>query len=114
MRVDGNGGSGPNYEPNSLNGPAQVGSAAAPHPANYSGNIERAVVPLTDDDFVQAGNLYRILSPADKANLVSNIANHLKNAKKQFQQRQLAHFKRADAEYGARIEALVAQLQQKL
>ena len=114
MRVDGNGGSGPNYEPNSFGGPTQVGAYAAAHPAAYSGQIERAVVALNDDDFVQAGALYRLMTPEQKANLVNNIAGHLKNAKKQLQQRQLAHFKRADAEYGARIEAALVKLQQKL
>ena len=114
MRVDGNGGSGPNYEPNSFGGPTQAGAPAAIHAASFSGTIERHIVPLNDDDFYQAGQLYRLLSASEKAALINNIAGHLKNAKKQIQQRQLAHFKRADPEYGARIEAALAQLQQKL
>jgi len=114
MRVDGNGGSGPNYEPNSFGGPTQAGASAAIHAASFSGTIERHIVPLNDDDFYQAGQLYRLLSASEKAALINNIAGHLKNAKKQIQQRQIAHFKRADPEYGARVEAALAQLQQKL
>lgn len=114
MAVNGNGGRGPNYEPNSQNGPKQVGAAAAVAKYGVSGEIGRHIQPLNDDDFVQAGLLYKLLTKDAQARLVANIAGNLKNAKKDIQKRQLANFKRADPEYGARIEAAVAQLSQKL
>jgi len=114
MTVNGNFGSAPNYEPNSFGGPNQVGRSAALTPYAVSGNVDRFVVPLKDDDFVQAGNLYRLLPPDQQARLVSNIAGNLKAAKKHLRERQIAHFKKADPEYGARIEKLVLQTANKM
>lgn len=116
MTVNGNFGSAPNYEPNSLGGPHQTGkgSHASLLPFALSGNADRHVVALKDDDFVQAGNLYRLLTPDQKDRLVSNIAGHLKNAKKHLRERQLAHFKKADPEYGSRIEKALLQHSTKM
>jgi catalase len=50
---------------------------------------------------------------SEKTDLVNNIAGHLKNAKKHIQERQIAHFKRADAEYGQRIEEAILTLSSK-
>lgn len=78
-----------------------------------SGLTGRFTYELTDDDFVQAGDLYRLLSPEEKTDLVNNIAGHLKNAKKHIRERQIAHFKRADPEYGQRIEESILALLSK-
>jgi catalase len=99
-----NGGSAPNYEPNSFSGPKQTNVTSTYTRYQVSGDVARHVVDLVDDDFVQAGNLYRIMTADQKKRLVDNIVGHLKNAKKFIQERQVKHFKRADAEYGARIE----------
>ena len=104
MAVDGNQGSAPNYEPNSGN-LLKVTPSAAMHEFEVHGLAARHTVRLTDDDFVQPGALYRLLSAEQKENLVSNIVGHLRNAKKTIQERQLQHFKRADAEWGRRIES---------
>lgn len=112
--VNGNGGSGPNYEPNSAGGPVQAGAYAAVHKFPVQGVAERAIVPITDDDFAQAGNLYRLLSASEKTDLVNNIVGSMSGAKKHIQQRQVAHFKRADPEYGARIEAGLLKQSTKL
>ncbi|KAI8063717.1 catalase [Gilbertella persicaria] len=111
MSVLGNGGSAPNYEPNSFSGPYQTNVAATTFTAEeVQGLTGRYSFELTDVDFVQAGDLYRLLSAEEKTDLVNNIAGHLKNAKKHIQERQIGHFKRADPEYGQRIEEAILAL----
>lgn len=112
MTVNGNFGSKPNYEPNSFGGPNQLGSqiGITYTPDLIQGNITRHVMSLTDDDFVQAGNLYRLSSAENKTHLVNNVAGHLQNAKKFIRERQVVNFKRADPEYGSRIEKRIQLL----
>jgi len=63
------------------------------------------------DDFVQAGALYRVMDEAARARLVANIADSLAQVSKdEIIERSVAHFRAADAEYGERIAAVVAQL----
>ena len=103
MRVDDGGGSGPNYNPNSFEGTAANPQAAEP-PVEISGMMTRHPEALTDDDFVQAGNLYRqVMTDEARAHLVDNIVGHLGNAQKVFQLRQTALFFKADPEYGTRV-----------
>lgn len=112
--VLGNGGSAPNYEPNSFSGPQQTNVAATTFTAEeLEGVTGRHSFTLTDDDFVQAGDLYRLMSAEEKTDLINNIARHLKNAKKHIQERQIGHFKRADPEYGQRIEQTILALSSK-
>lgn len=114
MAVLGNGGSLPNYEPNTYGGPYQTNTVGTTFTAEeIQGATGRFTYGLTDDDFVQAGDLYRLLPAQEKTDLVNNIAGHLKNAKKHIQERQLAHFKRADQEYGQRIEEVILTLSSK-
>lgn len=103
MRVASNGGGGPNCWPNSFGG-------AAPDPATgepsfeLSGKAGRYPYKCPNDDFVQAGNLYRkVMSVQDKDNLIRNILDHLGNAKKRIQMRQTAIFYKADKDYGGRV-----------
>ncbi|RKP26939.1 catalase [Syncephalis pseudoplumigaleata] len=105
MCVSGNGGSGPNYEPNSLNGPRETQVASDMHGSEkVNGFTGRHAIDLVDDDFVQAGQLYRLQTPEQKSRLIANIVGSLCGAKVSIQDRMLAHFKRADAEYGRRVE----------
>ncbi|AFY61219.1 catalase [Synechococcus sp. PCC 6312] len=55
------------------------------------------------DDYTQAGNLWRIFSEAEKNRTAQAIAGALGGAKKEIQLRQLCHFFRADQEYGQRV-----------
>jgi len=52
----------------------------------------------------QAGNLYRIFSEDEKERLVATISGSLRQASMDVQQRMLAHFQKADADYGKRIK----------
>lgn len=101
MRFDGNGGSSPNYEPNSFDGIKEA-PQHAPFPLPVEGIAGHHTLSH-GDDYVQAGNLYRLMPEAEKAMLVDNIASHLKNARKDIQLRQVEHFRRADEDYGKRV-----------
>jgi len=57
-----------------------------------------------NDDFIQAGNLYRkVMTDMDRDHLVGNIVEHLGNAAERIQVRQTALFFKADADYGKRV-----------
>jgi catalase len=103
MRFDDNGGGAPNYWPNTFGGPGPDPSVAPPQ-IGVEGEAGRHSYTLTDDDFVQAGALYRdVMTDQDRANLISNIVGHLKGAQKRLQLRQTALFYKADPEYGTRV-----------
>ena len=103
MRSDANGGGGPNYYPNTFGGPAPDPKAAEPE-FDFAGTIGRRPYPKTEDDFVQAGNLYRkAMDDTAREHLVGNIVAHLGNAQQRLQLRQTALFYKADKEYGTRV-----------
>jgi catalase len=105
MRFDDNGKGLAHYEPNSLNGPVPAKQyAQQPSPLTYQGQEARHAYALTDNDFVQPGNLYRLMSAEEKTRLVENIVGHMKNiTRKEIAERQVALFSRADAEWGAHV-----------
>ncbi|KAL8272513.1 hypothetical protein Esti_003512 [Eimeria stiedai] len=104
MCVNGNYGAAPNYEPNSCPGAPKECSAARPSGVALSGVVAHHPQRHSNDDFEQAGALYRdVLTPQEREALVSNIANHLKNARRDIQERQLKLFARADADYGRQV-----------
>ena len=103
MRVDENGSSGPNYWPNSFGGPAPDPKSLEP-PFEVTGQAARQPFTHSNDDFVQAGNLYRdVMTDEDREHLIGNIVSHLSGAQKRIQLRQAALFLKADKDYGQRI-----------
>jgi len=58
-----------------------------------------------EDNFTQAGNLFRIMSDDQKDQLASNIAAGLKQANESIQKRMLEQFEKADPDYMARVKA---------
>ena len=104
MRVDDNGGSAPNYSPSGRGVPVADASAAEVA-TPLSGTVGRREYPQQGraDDFEQAGLLWKVLSPDERTRLVASIAGHLRQASRAIQERQVAHFVAADAEYGARV-----------
>jgi len=109
MRFDGNGGRSKNYEPNSFDGPRQTD-------APLYGGLEGDGISGTyaaerhaeDDDFVQAGALYRLMSEEEKVRLVNNIADSLSQVRRDdIVTRSIENFGRADADYGSRVAAAV-------
>ena len=103
MRTDANGGGGPNYWPNSFGGPTPDPKVAEPE-FEHSGIVGRRPYPKVDDDFVQAGELYRkVMDDGARERLVGNIVAHLGNAQQRIQLRQAALFHKVDTEYGTRV-----------
>ena len=103
MRLDENGGGGPNYWPNSMGGPAPDARYAEP-PIALEGAAARHPQELTDDDFVQPGELYRrVMTDTDREHLIGNIVAHLGRAQKRLQLRQAALFCKVDPDYGTRV-----------
>lgn len=103
MQTDNNGGSSPNYYPNSFEAPRPDKSYEEPA-FNLSGQAYRHEYKHPNDDFVQAGNLYRdVMTDTDRSNLINNITGHLNGAKKFIQLRQAALFYKADEEYGSKV-----------
>jgi catalase len=103
MRVDANGGGGPNYWPNSVDGPRPDPATGEP-PFELSGQAGRFPFNFPNDDFVQPGNLYRkVMQDEDRDHLIGNIVDHLGKAKKRIQFRQTALFYKADQDYGRRV-----------
>jgi catalase len=110
MRVDGNNGRAKNYEPNSFNGPVQTGKPlwAPIEVSGLTGN-HAPEHHRDDSDFVQAGDLYRLMSDAEKQRLVGNIAASLSQvSRKDIVDRSVANFRSADPEYGDRIAEALA------
>jgi catalase len=108
MRTDGNGGSGPNYSPNSHRGPvADARASEAPIPTGVGARTEYPASRRKDlaDDFEQAGLLYRVFGEAERGRLVANLAGHMKGVDPEIQRRMVDHFTKADGEYGARVAA---------
>ncbi len=100
MRFDDNGGPGPNYEPNSFGGP-KADPAYNDLPLNISGDADRYEQKRgVDDDYVQPGNLFKLMSPEQQKGLIANIVGSLKKAPKEIQEKMVAHFRKADPAYG--------------
>jgi catalase len=103
MAYGDNGADGPNYYPNSFGGPEPDPTAAEP-PFTVSGQATRQPYIHPNDDFFQAGELYRrVMTDMDREHLIGNITTHLGNAAKRIQLRQTAIFYKADPEYGNRV-----------
>jgi catalase len=101
MRVDENGGGRVNYEPNSFNGPVQLAAFDEP-PLRITGDAARYNRRDGNDDYTQAGNLFRLMNPQQRERLFGNTVRHMQagNTPQEIQLRQLCHFFRADPGYG--------------
>jgi catalase len=95
------------YEPNSFGGPAQDPAVAEP-PLRISGDAARYNHREGNDDYTQAGNLFRLFDDAQKKRLCSNIAAAMKGVPDFIVERQIAHFTKADPAYGAGVAAAIA------
>ncbi len=99
MRFDANGGDAPNYEPNSFGGPRECPAFAEP-PLKLEGHADRHDHRLGNDDYSQAGALFRLFDSAHRERLFGNIARHMAPVPREIQLRQICHFFRADPQYG--------------
>uniref|UniRef100_A0A1W7RAT2 Catalase n=1 Tax=Hadrurus spadix TaxID=141984 RepID=A0A1W7RAT2_9SCOR len=93
----------PNYYPNSFNGPVDNPDFKE-STFCASGEVKR-YNSSDDDNFTQVGNFYRkVLKEEERARLVDNIVNHIKNAQTFIQERAIKNFSQCDPEYGQRIK----------
>ncbi len=102
LRIDDNGGHNKNYEPNSFNGAVALAHGGESHLqlSGRTGHYE-SIKRAEDNDFVQAGNLYRVMQDDARARLVSNIGKQLAQIERgEIVERSIAHFTAADPEYG--------------
>jgi len=100
MRFDDNGGASPNYEPNSFGGPVEdprykevvwdIGESLVARYNHREGN----------DDYTQAGDLFRLMKSDARARLIGNIVASMASVDPKIQARQIQHFFKADPEYG--------------
>jgi catalase len=112
MATGANGGRSKNYEPNSFGGPVQSDEPLYGG-LSSDGLSGTYVQPLhvDDDDFRQAGDLYRLMPPDAQARLIGNIAGSLAQvSREEIVERAVANFRNADPEYGERVAAAVKDL----
>lgn len=102
MRFDGNAGDAVVYEPNSFGGPKEDPAFKEP-PLKISGDADRYNQPRVDADFIQPGNLYRLMPSDEQDRLVKNLVNSLKTVPKSIQERMLKYFYKADSTWGDKI-----------
>jgi catalase len=99
MRFDANGGDSPNYEPNSFGGPVENPRFREP-PLKISGDADRYDHHEGNDDYTQAGDLFRLTTAAECGLLIANIVTHMASVPREIQLRQIEHFRKADPDYG--------------
>ena len=107
MRTDGNHGSRIHYVPNSY-GEWEVQGRSEP-PLEVHGDIGRydPADDPTDDVFRQPGDLFRLMDPHQRSELVANTARSMQGVTENIRYRHAVHCQRADPEYGRMVsEAL--------
>jgi len=92
------------YEPNSFSGPKEDQRFREP-PLKISGDADRYNHRDGNDDYTQAGNLFRLMSAEQKQQLYGNIAAAMQGVPVEIINRQLVHFYRADPDYGIGVAA---------
>ncbi|KFM80301.1 Catalase, partial [Stegodyphus mimosarum] len=110
--VDDNQNGAPNYYPNSFSGPVDDPKHKETS-FKCSGDADRWN-SADEDNFTQPGIFYRdVLSKEEKSRLVSNIVNHIVDAKDFIQERAVKNFSQADPEYGQRIKEGLEKLKKE-
>ncbi|MCC9135434.1 catalase [Pontibacter silvestris] len=106
MRVDGNGGKAPNYFPNSFSNvqPDPIYKEPAQNLGNVVADWYDRNGENENDHYTQPGDLFRLMTPEEKKNTISNIVGAMKGIdgpkRLEIINRQLCHFFRADIALG--------------
>ncbi len=109
MRVDGNGGSNPNYFPNSFDAIEVDESYKEPNWEldSYVADWYDRNAKGNNDHYTQPGNLYRLMPAPEKTDLVETIVAAMGGIETHKREliihRQLCHFFRADPDLGMRV-----------
>jgi catalase len=102
MRLSGNANPDAYYEPNSFGGPVQDPSVREP-PLRIVGDADRYNHRDGNDDYRQAGDLFRLMSAAQKERLFDNIKAAMDGVPTEIVKRQVSLFYRADPAYGVGV-----------
>lgn len=104
MRFDGNGGKTVNYEPNSFNGPRETPENKI-NPFEVKGFAD-SVAYDSEDHFTQPGDLFRLMDEGERARLIQNFADHMRDVERdEIKLRQIALFYKVDPELGSGVAA---------
>jgi catalase len=111
---DGRHGSAKSYEPNSFGGPVQTGQPLwAGTPVTGVTGPQEQPLHSQDTPFVQAGNLYRMMTQDEKERLIANLADSIASVSQDrddIVKRAISNFAAADADFGMRLEEAVTSL----
>lgn len=90
------------YEPNSFGGPRQAPEYREP-PLRISGDADRYDHRAGNDDYSQAGALFRLFDEGQRQRLFQNIAAAMAGVPLEIVERQLGHFEKVDPAYAAGV-----------
>lgn len=98
---------GPSFEQFPINqakytAPAASAQYGIPGAVHIEGNVER-IQEVKGNDFKQAGERYRAMSPREQDRLVDNIIDHLMFVDDKIQQKVVSYFSQADEEFGKKV-----------
>lgn len=92
-----------NYEPSLLSGLREAGEDYREYRPHVEGQIMKAPIERTND-YGQTGDTYRnALTDAERDDLVTNLVDALGQCDKRIQEKMVAHFTKADTDYGRRV-----------
>ncbi len=96
-----------NYEP-AAGGQTPMAAPAFTYSQYPVSGLTETKVVAKPDNFRQAGDFYRALSPVEKDHLIKNLASDLGRVKSlQVREMMVSHFYQADKDYGARLAKAV-------
>ena len=95
-----------NYGPNSKNGPVASLHVQEP-PLKIDGNASRYDHGDGNNDYAQAGDLFRLIGEEERQRLVDNIAGSLAQCSSEVQDRMVLHFDKCDPEYGRGVREAI-------
>jgi catalase len=87
------------YEPNSMSGPVEAPQYKEP-PLPLAGVADRYNHRDGNDDYTQPGNLFRLMTKEQQERLMDNIRDAMQGVPVEIVKRQVAHFYKADPNYG--------------
>lgn len=102
MRFDGNFGAKDNYEPSHFTDLSETPSVAEP-PLKISGDADRYNSHDGNDDYTQAGDLFRLMNKDQKNLLCMNIAENMETVPGDIVEKMLKHFEKCDPKYAEGI-----------
>lgn len=112
MNVSDNGGSKPNYYPNSFEDLPQPDPAQPEvHPYKHEGGVVSKAPArkwTEQDDYAQPRALWQHMSSEEQEQTAKNIAGHIMGAKEKIIQRQMGVFRKCDESLAAKVEEMLA------